>query len=118
MERKELVLIGQGLGVIAGEGGSLEIGAGLGALAGKIWRIGLMGFASDYIQNKMLPRWKDSTDTFEKDRRFLYGVYLQAIRNATGNQYVAGNFLFSDQQMTVDQLWQYYFSDLAQVEFG
>jgi alanine-glyoxylate transaminase/serine-glyoxylate transaminase/serine-pyruvate transaminase len=26
---------------------SLEIGAGLGALAGKIWRIGLMGFASN-----------------------------------------------------------------------
>ena len=84
--------------------------------AEQTWQMvfGLMGFASDYIQNKMLPRWKDSTDTFEKDRRFLYGVYLQAIRNATGNQYVAGNFLFSDQQMTVDQLWQYYFSDLAQ----
>lgn len=84
--------------------------------AEQTWQMvfGLMGFASDYIQNKMLPRWKDSTDTFEKDRRFLYGVYLQAIRNATGNQYVAGNFLFSDQRMTVDQLWQYYFSDLAQ----
>ena len=26
---------------------SLEIGAGLGSLAGKIWRIGLMGFASN-----------------------------------------------------------------------
>jgi alanine-glyoxylate transaminase/serine-glyoxylate transaminase/serine-pyruvate transaminase len=26
---------------------SLEIGAGLGALAGKVWRIGLMGFASN-----------------------------------------------------------------------
>ncbi|MEM7259288.1 MAG: alanine--glyoxylate aminotransferase family protein, partial [Pseudomonadota bacterium] len=25
----------------------LEIGAGLGALAGKVWRIGLMGFASN-----------------------------------------------------------------------
>jgi alanine-glyoxylate transaminase/serine-glyoxylate transaminase/serine-pyruvate transaminase len=25
---------------------SLEIGAGLGALAGKVWRIGLMGYAS------------------------------------------------------------------------
>ena len=26
---------------------NLEIGAGLGAMAGKIWRIGLMGFASN-----------------------------------------------------------------------
>jgi len=26
---------------------SLEIGAGLGSLAGKVWRIGLMGFASN-----------------------------------------------------------------------
>jgi len=26
---------------------NLEIGAGLGALAGKVWRIGLMGFASN-----------------------------------------------------------------------
>jgi alanine-glyoxylate transaminase/serine-glyoxylate transaminase/serine-pyruvate transaminase len=26
---------------------SLEIGAGLGALAGKVWRIGLMGYASN-----------------------------------------------------------------------
>jgi alanine-glyoxylate transaminase/serine-glyoxylate transaminase/serine-pyruvate transaminase len=26
---------------------SLEIGAGLGSLAGKIWRIGLMGYASN-----------------------------------------------------------------------
>ncbi|MFZ4827221.1 MAG: hypothetical protein ACOYLB_07690 [Phototrophicaceae bacterium] len=84
--------------------------------AEQTWQMifGLMGFGSDYIQNKMLPRWKDSPDTFDKDRRFLYGVYLQAIRNATGNQYAAGNFLFSDQQVTVDQLWQHYFTDLAQ----
>jgi alanine-glyoxylate transaminase/serine-glyoxylate transaminase/serine-pyruvate transaminase len=26
---------------------NLEIGAGLGALAGKVWRIGLMGYASN-----------------------------------------------------------------------
>jgi alanine-glyoxylate transaminase/serine-glyoxylate transaminase/serine-pyruvate transaminase len=26
---------------------SLEIGAGLGSLAGKVWRIGLMGYASN-----------------------------------------------------------------------
>ncbi len=84
--------------------------------AEQTWQMifGLMGFASDYIQSKMLPRWKNSPEAFEKDRRFLYGVYLQAIRNATGTQYVAGNFLFSDQRLTVDQLWQYYFSDLAQ----
>ena len=28
------------------KGINLEIGAGLGALAGKVWRIGLMGFSS------------------------------------------------------------------------
>ena len=29
----------------------LEIGAGLGALAGKVWRIGLMGYGSNSTQN-------------------------------------------------------------------
>ena len=32
---------------------NLEIGAGLGALAGKVWRIGLMGFSSR-AENVML----------------------------------------------------------------
>ena len=74
----------------------------------------LMGFHSSYIQEKMLPRWQQFPDTFENDRRFLYNVFLQAIRNAAGVQVVAGNFSFSQRDMTVDQLWNHYYADLAQ----
>ena len=31
----------------------LEIGAGLGALAGKVWRIGLMGYASNPVNVRL-----------------------------------------------------------------
>ncbi|MEL6150137.1 MAG: hypothetical protein AAFR56_10990, partial [Chloroflexota bacterium] len=74
----------------------------------------MMGYNSDYIQDKMLPRWQQHPDTFEQDRRFLYQVFIQAIRNASGVQYLAGNFTFADQPMTVDQLWNHYFTDLSQ----
>ncbi|MEM6529258.1 MAG: hypothetical protein AAF653_13250, partial [Chloroflexota bacterium] len=74
----------------------------------------MMGYNSDYIQDKMLPRWQQQPDTFEQDRRFLYQVFIQAIRNASGVQYLAGNFTFADQNMTVDQLWNHYFTDLSQ----
>ncbi len=74
----------------------------------------LMGFQSSYIQEKMLPRWQQFPDTFETDRRFLYNIFLQAIRNAAGVQMVAGNFQFSQRDMTVDQLWNHYYADLAQ----
>ena len=75
---------------------------------------GLMGYPTDYIQQNMVPRWQANPDGFEKDRRFLYGVYMQAIRNATGVQYAAGNSLFADKRMTIDQLWNHYFADLSQ----
>ncbi len=84
--------------------------------AEETWRMiyNLMGYHSEYIQEKMLPRWQQNPDTFEGDRRFLYNVFIQAIRNAAGVQYVAGNFTFTGQKMTVDQLWNYYFTDLSQ----
>lgn len=74
----------------------------------------LMGYPSEYIQTKMLPRWQQYPETFEKDRRFLYDMFVKTIQNTSGMQVVAGNFLFADGRMTVDQLWNYYFSDLSQ----
>ncbi len=74
----------------------------------------LMGYPSEYIQTKMLPRWQQHPETFEKDRRFLYEMFIKTIQNTAGMQMIAGNFLFSDGRMTVDQLWNYYFSDLSQ----
>jgi hypothetical protein len=74
----------------------------------------LMGFPSDYIQTKMLPRWQQHPDSFEKDRRFLYQMFIKTIQNTAGMQVIAGNFLFSEGRMTIDQLWNYYFSDLSQ----
>lgn len=75
---------------------------------------GLMGYTSDYIQQKMLPRWQQEPDTFDKDRRFLYSVFLQAIRNVSGVQVVSGSYTFADRNVTVDQLWNHYFTDLSQ----
>ena len=48
----------------------LEIGAGLGALAGKVWRVGLMG-QSACRRNVLffLPRWKRSWVAAEPLRR-------------------------------------------------
>lgn len=74
----------------------------------------LMGYRSEYIQDKMLPRWQQSPTSFEQDRRFLYDLFFQVIRNAAGVQVVAGNFTFADRQMSIDQLWNAYFTDLSQ----
>jgi len=74
----------------------------------------LMGFPSDYIQTKMLPRWQQYPESFEKDRRYLYEMFTKTIQNTAGVQMVAGNFLFSEGRMTIDQLWNYYFTDLSQ----
>ena len=74
----------------------------------------LMGFPSDYIQTKMLPRWQQYPEAFEKDRRYLYEMFTKTIQNTSGVQVVAGNFLFSEGRMTIDQLWNYYFTDLSQ----
>lgn len=80
------------------------------------WRLvyDLMGYDSEYIQNSMIPRWQNSPDTFDKDRRFMYGLFIDTIRNAAGTQHIAGNYTFGDRRMTVDQLWTHYFSDLSQ----
>ncbi len=75
---------------------------------------GLMGYQSEYIQEKMLPRWKQQPDTFEQDRRFLYNVFIQAIRNASGVQYAGGNHIFTGGNTSIDQLWTHYFRDLSQ----
>jgi len=74
----------------------------------------LMGFPSDYIQTKMLPRWQQYPEAFEKDRRYLYEMFTKTIQNTSGVPVVAGNFLFSEGRMTIDQLWNYYFTDLSQ----
>lgn len=73
----------------------------------------LMGYNSEYIQGTMLPRWSQYPGTFEKDRRYLYNLFVETIRNAAGLQMVAGNFTFSDRNVTIDQLWQSYYADLS-----
>ncbi|MDX1991243.1 MAG: hypothetical protein SF029_02570 [bacterium] len=74
---------------------------------------GLIGYTSEYIQQTMLPRWQQHPDTFEQDRRFLYSLFIDTIRNASGTQSIAGNMLFSDQRASLDQMWNHYFSDLS-----
>lgn len=83
--------------------------------ADRAWQLtyGLMGYQSEYIQGQMLPRWQQNPDTFERDRRFLYQSFIEAIRNAAGAQIIAGNYVFIDRPMTLDQLWNYYFTDLS-----
>lgn len=80
------------------------------------WRMiyGLMGYPSEYVQSKLLPRWQQYPESFEKDRRFLYEMFIKTIQNSAGVQVVAGNFSFADGQMSIDQLWNYYFADLSQ----
>ena len=73
----------------------------------------LIGFNTEYIQGQMLPRWVQNPESFEKDRRFLYQTFIDSIRSAAGVQVVAGNHRFSDRPMTVDQMWNYYFTDLS-----
>jgi hypothetical protein len=84
--------------------------------AREAWDIiyGLMGFESEYIQEKMTPRWQQNPDNFNQDRRFLYNLFIQAIQNAAGVPSIAGNFYFTGQQMTIDQMWQAYYTDLSQ----
>jgi hypothetical protein len=83
--------------------------------ADKAWQLtySMMGYPSEYIQQQMLPRWQQNPDNFDKDRRFLYQSFVEAIRNAAGAQLVAGNYVFVDRPMTIDQLWNYYFTDLS-----
>lgn len=73
----------------------------------------LIGFNTEYIQGQMLPRWVQNPETFEKDRRFLYQTFIDSIRSAAGIQVLAGNHRFADRPMTIDQMWNYYFTDLS-----
>lgn len=83
--------------------------------AERAWQLvyGLIGWNTEYIQGQMLPRWKASPDSFDADRRFLYKIYMDTIRNAAGMSTVAGHYNFSDKPLTVDQLWNYYYTDLS-----
>jgi len=84
--------------------------------AEEAWQLiyGLIGYSTDYIQNSMLPRWQQNPVAFDKDRRFLYGLFIDTLRNAAGVQHIAGHYTFSDRRTTLDRLWTHYYSDLAQ----
>lgn len=76
---------------------------------------GLIGYESDYIQQSMLPRWQQTPETFERDRRFLYKSFIETIQKYSGAAYISGNFRFVDREdLTVDALWNHYFVDLSQ----
>lgn len=75
---------------------------------------GLIGYRGEYIQQTMLPRWQQNPVDFDKDRRFLYKTFIDTLRNAGGVQMIAGHYKFSDREMTIDELWSFYYSDLAQ----
>lgn len=75
---------------------------------------GLIGYQSDYIQTAMLPRWQQNPAAFDKDRRYLYGLFIDTLRNASGIQNIAGHYTFRDGRRTLDMLWTHYYSDLSQ----
>jgi hypothetical protein len=79
---------------------------------GVAWR--MVRWLSKRIHSGKIRHEGNNTGTYEQDRRFLYNLFIQAIRNATGAQVVAGNYSFSDQKMSIDQLWNHYFTDLSQ----
>jgi hypothetical protein len=84
--------------------------------AEEAWHLiyGLIGYRADYIQETMLPRWQQNPGDFDKDRRFLYNMYIDTLRNVAGIQLIAGHYKFSDRKMTIDELWAFYFADLSQ----
>lgn len=61
----------------------LEIGAGLGPLSGKVWRIGLMGYASSRANVEHCLRALDEVLT-DLDAPVAHGVALDAARRAYG----------------------------------
>ena len=54
--------------------------------AERAWQLvyGLIGWNTEYIQGQMLPRWQNAPDSFDSDRRFLYKIFMDTIRNAAG----------------------------------
>lgn len=84
--------------------------------AQEAWQLiyGLIGYRSDYIQGTMLPRWQQHPAAFDKDRRFLYGLFIETIKNTAGIAHISGSYTFIDRRITLDALWNHYYSDLAQ----
>lgn len=84
--------------------------------AERAWQLtySVIGYRSDYIQQQMLPRWQQAPALFEQDRRFLYEIFVETIQNAAGTRVFAGNLTFVDRPITIDQLWNHYYTDLAQ----
>ncbi len=96
---------------------NIEIQNNVLSLSGEeAWNLiyGLIGYTSPYVQQTMLPRWQQNPIFFEEDRRFLYGLFIDTIRNAAGIPHISGSFVFSDRRISLDQLWTHYFSDLSQ----
>jgi hypothetical protein len=73
----------------------------------------LIGWNTEYIQGQMLPRWQQGSDNFDRDRRFLYQIFMDTLRNASGVSTIAGHYTFANKPLTVDQLWNYYYTDLS-----
>jgi hypothetical protein len=84
--------------------------------AERAWQLtySVIGYRSDYIQQQMMPRWQQAPALFEQDRRFLYEIFVETIQNAAGVRIFAGNLTFIDRPITIDQLWNHYYADLAQ----
>jgi hypothetical protein len=87
----------------------------LNLMAEQAWKqvYNLIGWNTEYIQGQMLPRWQQDPGSYERDRRFLYQIFMDTIRNAAGMSTVAGHYTFADKPLTVDQLWNYYYTDLS-----
>jgi len=64
---------------------NLEIGAGLGALAGKVWRIGLMGYASN-LKNILFCLSALDTVLCDIDAPINKGVAVKVAQQAINNQ--------------------------------
>lgn len=114
VEKEKAIVLSQQKAIQKDAGQEITVNV-LNLSAEKAWQLtyGMMGYPSEYIQGQMLPRWQQNPDSFDKDRRFLYQSFVEAIRNAAGSQVVAGNYVFMDRPMSIDQLWNYYFTDLS-----
>ncbi|MGB1288859.1 MAG: hypothetical protein ACPG7F_20165, partial [Aggregatilineales bacterium] len=84
--------------------------------AEQAWQLvyGMMGYQSEYIQQQMLPRWQQYPQQFDKDRQYLYRLFVESIQKSAGASFIGGNFLFAERRITVDGLWNHYFMDLSQ----
>jgi len=113
-EEKSIVVQQQGQSVEQVAGQQIDINV-INMTAEHAWQLiyDLIGFNTEYIQGQMIPRWTQNPESFDKDRRFLYQTFIDTVKNAAGIQMVAGNHRFSDRPMTIDQMWNYYYTDLS-----